>query len=268
MGSMIRRPTLSAALCARTAGLAAALAALGALAALVPAAASAQAVELGQTTTPLAAPHCVKGDTLAECKIVLTRTTGLAATSDGVINPTRVNREGWIVSFTVGLSRLVGNAKKRAQIIKGLDAQYGGAPELALSVLKPGPNNTFTVVAQSGTYPLTPYLGQLLQQPLSIPPRFTSFTALPVIRGDVIGLTIPTWAPVLSYGLPTSAFSYRQSRRANCNNPAAAQTAQTRTGQTGTYNCYYTGTRMQYSATEITDTKEPSGSYLRTLAAR
>ena len=261
MGNMKRRPTLPAALCALTA-------ALGVLAGLAPAAASAQTVKLGQTTTPLVAPRCVKGDTLANCKIVLTRTTGLEATSDGVINPTRVNREGWIVSFTVGLSRLVGQASKRKQIIKGLNGQYGGAPALALAVLKPGPNNTFTLVEQSATYPLQPYLGQLIEQPLSVPPKFSSFTALHVIRGEVIGLTVPTWAPVLSYGLSTSQFAYRQSRRANCNNPAAAQTAQTKTGETGTYRCYYTGTRMQYSATEITNTGTPSASELQTLGTR
>lgn len=261
MGEMKRRPTLPAALCALTA-------ALGGLAALQPAAASAQTVQLGQTTSPIVAPRCVKGDTLANCKIVLTRTTGVEASSDGVINPTRVNREGWIVSFDVGLSRLVGKAKKRKQIIKGLNAQYGGVPELALSVLKPGPNNRFTVVEQSATYQLQSYLGEVLEQPLSVPPRFSSFTALHVIRGEVIGLTVPTWAPVLSYGLSTSDFAYRQSRRANCNNPAASQTARTRDGETATYNCYYTGTRIQYSANEITNSRAPSASELQTLGTR
>lgn len=261
MGMMKRRPILPGALCALTA-------ALGTLAALAPADASAQPaspVQIGQTTTPIVAPRCVKGDTLANCKIVLTRTTGVEASSDGVINPTRVNREGWIVSFDVGLSRLVGKASKRKKIIKGLNAQYGGAPELALSVLKPGPNNTFTVVEQSPTYQLQSYLGQVLEQPLSVPPKFSSFTALHVIRGEILGLTVPTWAPVLSYGLSTSAFAYRQSRRANCNNPAASQTARTRDGETATYNCYYTGTRIQYSASEITNPKAPSRSELQTL---
>jgi hypothetical protein len=261
MGIMKRRPILPTAV-------AAACVALGALAALLPAAASAQAVELGQTTTPLLAPSCVKGDSLANCKIVLTRTTGIEASSDGVINPTRVNREGWIVSFTVGLSRLVASPSKRAAIIKNLDGLYGGAPELALSVLKPGPDNTYTVVSESGTYPLLPYLGQLLEQPLSIPPSFTTFTALHVIRGEVIGLTVPTWAPVLSYDLSTSDFSYRQSRKANCNNPASAQTAQTKPGETATYGCDYTGTRMQYSATEIVDPKASSGSAASSLRIR
>ena len=231
--------------------------ALAGLAALLPGAAAAQTVQLGQTATPLSAPSCPKKTSLANCNIVLTRTTAVQVTSDAVINPMRVNQQGWIVSFTVGLSRLVPKAKERATIIKGLDARYGGAPELALSVLEPEPGNTYKLVAQSGVYGVTPFLGRLLQQPMSVPPRFTTFTALPVYRGDVVALTVPTWAPVLSLDLPRGRFSYRQSRRANCNHPAATQTAQTHVGGTGTYGCYYAGTRLEYGATEITDTKVP-----------
>jgi hypothetical protein len=235
--------------------------------ALLPGVASAQTVELGATTTPLTAPACVKGQPLSQCTIVLTHTTAVEATSDGVINPTRVNQQGWIVAFTVGLSRLSSSRSTEASIIKSQDAQHGGAPELALTVLKPGPRNSFTVEGESALYTLTPFLGQVLQEPLSLPPSFTSLTALHVVRGDVIGLTVPTWAPVLGYDLSKTMFSYRQSRRANCANTAASQTAQTRAGQVQTYGCYYTGTRVEYSATEVTDTKPPK-SYVGDSTAR
>lgn len=225
--------------------------------ALLPAAVSAQTVQIGQTVTPLGAPSCPKQSSLANCHIVLTRTTALQVTSDAVVNPMRVNQQGWLVSFSVGLSRLVPKPSERAAIIKGLDARYGGAPEIAISVLQPEPGNNYKLVAQSATYTLTPFLGQLLQEPMSLPPRFTTFTALPVFRGDVVALTVPTWAPVLALDLPNGRFSYRQSRRANCNNPAASQTAQTRVGQSGQYGCYYAGTRLEYGATEVIDTKVP-----------
>jgi hypothetical protein len=228
------------------------------VAALAPGLASAQIVELGQTsTTPLVAPGCVKGQPLATCKIVLTRTTAIESVSDGIINPTRVNRQGWVVSFTVGLSKLVANPKTRAALIASQNAQHGGPPALALTVLAPGPNNTFSVVGESAVYSLTPFLGQLLQEPLSLPPTFSSFTGLRVLRGDVIGLTVPTWAPVLGYDLSDKQFAYRQSRRANCKNTAVTQTAQTQLKDVTDYGCYYTGTRVEYSATEIIDTKAP-----------
>jgi hypothetical protein len=124
-------------------------------------------------------------------------------------------------------------------------------------VLKPGPKNTYSVAGQSAVYPVLPFLGRVLDEPLGDPPKFTGFTALHVIRGELIALTVPTWAPVLSLQLPKTEFAYRQSRRANCNHTAAAQTAQTRVNQSAQYKCYYTGTRVQYSATELTVTKPP-----------
>ena len=247
--------------------LAAVAGALAGVAAILPGLARAQLVELGQTTTPLSAPACIKGKPLNSCTILLTRTTAVQATSDGIINPTRVNQQGWVVAFSVGLSSLSSSAATEASIIKSKDAQYGGAPSMALTVLKPGPGNTFTVMGESAIYTLTPFLGQVLQEPLSLPPSFSSLTALHVERGDVIGLTVPTWAPVLSYQLSSSQFSYRQSRRLNCKNTAAFETAQTKVGQSTTYGCYYTGTRVEYSATEITDTVAPK-KYVGDSAAR
>jgi hypothetical protein len=221
-----------------------------------PAGASASIVELGQTS-PVTAPVCPKGVSPANCFIILTRTTAVQSISDGVVNPTRVKSDGWVVAFTVGLSQLSTTAKTERSFLHELDTAYGGTPQLALTVLKPGPDNQYTVAAQSGTYHLIPFLGQILQEPLSLPPTFSAFTALPVKRGDVIGLTIPTWAPVLSYNLAATKFAYRQSRRANCKNAAASQSAQLTIGESQSYLCSYTGTRVEYTATEITNAPYP-----------
>jgi hypothetical protein len=230
---------------------------LGSLALLAPAAASAKVVELGQTATPIAAPVCPAGVSPASCFIILTRTTAIQSVSDSVLNPTKVKSAGWIVAFTVGLSKLSSTAKTEVSFLHTLDTNYGGTPQVALTVLKPGANNKYTVVAQSGTYHLIPFLGQVLQEPLSLPPTFTTLTALPVQPGDVIGLTVPTWAPVLSYNLSTSKFAYRQSRAANCNHAAGTETAQTTVGGSAKYLCNYTGTRVEYSATEIVNQPYP-----------
>jgi hypothetical protein len=97
----------------------------------------------------------------------------------------------------------------------------------------------------------------VLQEPLSLPPTFTTMTALPVKKGEVIGLTVLTWAPVLTYNLTASKYSYRQSRRANCTNPPGSQTAQTTVNASQQYLCNYTGTRVQYSATEVVNQPYP-----------
>jgi hypothetical protein len=225
--------------------------------AAVPSVASAQIIELGKTTTPIAAPVCPKGVSPAQCFIILTRTTAIQTISDGVKYPITVRKNGWIVAFTVGLSNLSSSAKTERSFLQTLNAKYGGAPQLGITVLKSGKNNHYTVAAQSQMFHVTPFLGQVLQEPLSLPSSFTQFTALPVKAGEVIGLTVPTWAPVLSYNLSAKTFAYRQSRRANCKNAAAGQTAQTTTGESTQYGCNYTGTRVEYSATEVVDTPYP-----------
>jgi hypothetical protein len=234
-----------------------ALASLVLLALTAAGSASAQIVELGKTASPIVSPACPPKVPAASCKIVLTRTTVVQSESDSVLNPTKVTRPGWVVAFTVGLSKLSSSPKTELAFMKGLDKGYGGPPQLALTVLKPGPGNKFTVAAQSGVYHVLPFLGQVLQEPLSLPPTFTAFTALPVSPGEVIGLTVPTWAPVLSYDLSSTKFAYRQSRQANCNNTPGTETAQTTIGGSTRYLCTYAGTRVEYSATEIVNQPYP-----------
>jgi hypothetical protein len=226
--------------------------------ALVPASASAQIVELGASpAAPVISPACPKGVSPANCFIILTRTTALQTVTAGFTSPTKVTKAGWIVAFTVGLSKLSSNAVTERKYLKILDAAYNGTPRVALTVLKPGPNHRYTVTAESPIFHILPYLGEVLQLPLSLPPTFSQFNALPVAPGDVIGLTVPTWAPVLSYNLTPSQYAYRQSRTANCKNAAASETAQLSIGASAQYLCSYTGTRVEYSATEVTNQPYP-----------
>ncbi len=231
---------------------------LAGLCLIAPGVASAQIVELGATSnSPVAMPACPAGVSLADCRIVLTHTTAVQTETNGLVNPTRVTKDGWIVAFTVGLSKLVSDPKTELSLLKGLDARWGGPPQLVLTVLKPAPKNKYTVVAQSATFHVLPFLGSVLQEPLSLPPTFTAMTALPVKKGDVVGLTVLTWAPVLTYNLTAGKYSYRQSRRANCIHSPGTQTAQTTLNATQQYLCSYTGTRVQYSATEVVNQPYP-----------
>ena len=225
--------------------------------ALVPGATAANIVQVGQTSTPITAPQCPKGTSPSKCFIILTRTTALQTTSDGVNNPMVVKKNGWLISFTVGLSNLSSDSKTERSFLHTLDTTYGGTPQLALTVLKPGPKHKYTVAAQSPMFHVIPFLGQVLDEPFSLPPNFTQFTALPVKAGEVIVLTVPTWAPVLAYNLNTSKFAYRQSRKANCNHAAGSETAQMSVGANTQYLCSYSGTRVEYSATEVVNTPYP-----------
>ncbi|HLJ02964.1 MAG TPA: hypothetical protein VKT31_05960 [Solirubrobacteraceae bacterium] len=217
-----------------------------ACAALVPAAALAGVIELGVPSTPLVAPTCPKGISPTNCTIILTRVTAVETLRDGVAYPTTVKQAGRIVAFTVGLSRLSTDRTTAHNDIHLLDSAFGGTTRLGITILqRVGKANQWRwkTVAQSPVFKVQPYLGQVVQFPLT--------TTLPVLPGEVVALTTPTWAPVLSIDLTPSKFAYRQSRT-NCAgtpNPNAAQTV----GQTTVYKCDYPGTRLEYSATEISN---------------
>jgi hypothetical protein len=232
--------------------------ALCALAAVVPNAA-AETIELGQTKSPVVSPTCPSNLPPAQCTIILTRSTALQTMRDGVVMPTRVRQPGVIVAFTVGLSALSSDYATAQADIHALDVRYGGTTRAAITVLKPVGRprlNRWQVVAESPLFHLEPYLGTVVQFPLAdslgAPGTPAMAAPLPVAKGDVVALTVPTWAPVLSFGLSTTQFAYRQSRRANCPHPAAAQQAQVTLGQEAIYRCEYAGTAVQYTATEIT----------------
>ena len=216
-------------------------------AALAPAAAQAATIELGATKSPLVAPVCPPNVSSANCTIVLTRVTALETIRDGVNYPTKVTKAGRIVAFTVGLSGLSTSKSTQKTYIHFLDQTYGGTAQVAVTVLRQvGKHSNFRwqVIGTSNFFHVIPYLGTVVQLPLE--------TSIEVEPGDVVGLTTPTWAPALTINQVSKRFAYRQSRNANCNNPPSSSQAQVTPKSTATYSCDYPGTRVEYTATEVT----------------
>jgi hypothetical protein len=203
-------------------------------------------VELGATHSPVVAPVCPPGVSSSKCTIILTRVTAIETLRDSVAYPTKVKQAGLITAFTVGLSQLSSNKNTQNTYIRFLDSTYGGTTRLALTILAPGGGKKtqwrWKVVAQTPIYHVQPYLGSVVRIPLATP--------LPVSRGEVVALTTPTWAPVLTIDVNGKQFAYRQSRRANCDNPPSTSQAQMTMGENSSYGCDYPGTRLEYSATE------------------
>jgi hypothetical protein len=98
-------------------------------------------------------------------------------------------------------------------------------------------------MADSPIQQLQPYFGQTVQFPLT--------TAIPVKKGWVLGLTVPTWAPALT-PLLTDHSAWRASRPAKKCSDTASQTAQTDRLDLTRYECLYKA-RLAYSATLITN---------------
>jgi hypothetical protein len=238
---------------------------------LVPGLASAQELQIGVTASPLISPTCPSGLPASQCTIVLTQVTAYETLRDGIANPTTIKKSGVLSSFTVGLS---GTGTINAKDVAYLNKVHGGPAEVQLTVLRPTGtlnNPSYRVAAESPVYLVHGLLGQIAEFPLVAP--------LPVVRGEVVALTVPTWAPVLSFDLDTSKFAYSQSRTktkvssssgtttgttttttttttgktvSSCNTPAAVNLAQLTIGQFSSYTCNYPGTRVEYSALEIT----------------
>lgn len=220
----------------------------------LPASASASQVEVGATSTPLATPKCPTSN-LQNCLIVSFKTTALQSISDGKAYPATVNSAGQLTSFKVGVSAITSNKTNLQKVMANLQKSYGGPPEAAITVLRQlGKTGGYrwVVAAESQPVNLTNYLGQVAQFPLSSP--------IPVVPGEQVALTVPTWAPILSYGLGSSKFAYRQSRTAtsklacNKNAPNTTQLARLAIGSQAVYGCSFPGTRVQYTATEQTST--------------
>jgi hypothetical protein len=150
---------------------------------------------------------------------------------------------GTIVAWTVtlGAPTITGTSSQTAFF----NNAEGGPAQAGIAILKAGPKLDFTLLAQSPIEQLQPYFGDTVEFPLT--------TSIPVKRGEILGLTVPTWAPVLaltnaagqSYG---KYVSWRASRaRANCKT-TSSQTAQQSVASTLQYGCLYQGVRLTYSA--------------------
>jgi hypothetical protein len=203
----------------------------GGVAALLVGAGSAQAriVEIGSAEgTP--APTCPTSPCLA-----ISRTTGYQTMVGDKKGPYRAPAGGRIVAWTIAL----GNPNE--QQVAFFDDAFGPA-KAGLTVLRRGKKKLQRFnVARSGFQRLAPYFGQVVQFPLH--------RTFHVRKGDIIALTVPTWAPALSPLLSDGSAWLASRPRGGCDD-TDTQTAHTEPGPTR-YRCKYAA-RLTYSATLVT----------------
>ena len=207
---------------------------IAALALALPAAAPASLTEIGvlPPTTPATVPSCP-----THC-LAVSRTTGFQVKVQTSHNPLSAPRNGTIVAWAVSLG------KPSAAQIKYFNTNEGGAAEAGIAILRPlrKPHLTYKLIAQSPTVKLEPYFGESAQFPLE--------TTIPVKKGDVIGLTVPTWAPALALGFGNDT-SWRASRQKSQCTETSSQTTDTLVGSAVTYYCLYQTARLTYTATLV-----------------
>ncbi len=208
----------------------------GALLALaIPAAAPAKLSEIGVigTTTPATVASCPGSPCLA-----VSRTTGFQVKVGSVHNPMAVPVEGSIVGWSITLG------KPSATQIKFFNTNEGGEAEAGIAVLRPqkSPNLTYKLIASGPLVKLKSYFGKTVQFPLE--------TTIKAKKGDVIALSVPTWAPALALGFGNDT-SWRASRQKKQCTSTSSQTVQTQIASNVQYYCLYQTARLTYSATEI-----------------
>ena len=207
------------------------LAMLAALLAL-PAIAGAKIIEVGDVGSR-PTPSCPD----SPCEVI-SRTTAYQTRIGDNRDFFVVPKDGRIVAWTISLG------KPNTRQIDFFDSNYGEA-SAGLTILRRGKRLFHRVLGQSPIEKLQPYFGQKVQFPLT--------TSIPVKKGYVVGLTVPTWAPALTQLLDNGS-AWRASRaKGKCDN-TDTQTAQTRLQQRTQYRCLYRA-QLTYSATLITDPK-------------
>ncbi|HEX8754467.1 MAG TPA: hypothetical protein VF731_13730 [Solirubrobacterales bacterium] len=123
---------------------------------------------------------------------------------------------------------------------------FGTPPEARLAILHrvPGTNPPrYTLRRQGSIKVLSPYLGQTVQ--------FGS--SLRVEKGDIVGITVPTWAPAFAQGLSATNV-WRASRAPGaCTNSTDIRQGepQEKVGTRATYGCKYSTARLLYTATLV-----------------
>jgi hypothetical protein len=204
--------------------------------ALLPAVASAKVAELGAMADGTHG-SCPGDPAVAASCQALTRTTAYQAKVGPLRELYQAPADGRIVAWTLALG-----SPSKAQV--GVFDKRFGIAQAAIVVLDPGKKLSRTVVAKGPMTKLDGYIGQTVQFPLT--------QTLAIKKGQYIGLTVPTWAPVMQLGLGADT-SWRSNRDTSGCTDVEVQFALTGSRTSGAFRCLYKSVRLTYSATFVTD---------------
>jgi hypothetical protein len=175
--------------------------------------------------------------------------SGYQVMAGGVPNPYEVPFDGKIVAWSLSLSRPSRKDTKTTTDEVAFFNDFLGSPSQArIGVLRPVEGSKppkFTLVRQSPLEILNPYFGST--------PIFALEHPLSVLRGQVVALTVPTWAPMFAFNVGENN-TWRGSRKSGqCSSRSDIQNGhpQQGVGKTKTYGCFYSAARLLYTATVV-----------------
>jgi hypothetical protein len=197
---------------------------------------SATTVVLGSTAT-VPDPSCPE----MPCQAVGS-VTGFQVSNSQTSLPFRVPRDGKVKSWTLTLAQPTG---KQRSFFNGF---FGTPPQARLAILRRVPGTEpprYNLRRQGSVKVLTPYLGQTV--------RFSA--SLKVEKDDIVGLTVPTWAPAFAEGLPANDVwrASREPGRCIESTDVRQGEPQETLGKRATYGCRYSTARLLYTVTLAVD---------------
>jgi hypothetical protein len=208
-------------------------------------------VVLGQTaeTPPASCPgKIVNNNPIKPCRVE-GHVTGFQAIADGIARPYEAPFEGKIVAWSITLAKPSTVETPTTSNEVGFFDEFLGSPSQArIGILRPVEGSKppqYTLVRQSPLEVLNPYFGTT--------PIFALDHPLTVLQGQIVALTIPTWAPMFAVNVEDDN-TWRGSRLPeHClkTDDIQAGHPQQGVGKTKTYGCYYSNARLLYTATLV-----------------
>ncbi len=189
--------------------------------------------EIGQPT-PFPAASCPEN-----CQAIA-QVSGYNAEIGKSKNTFRINRPGKVVAFTLRLG------EPNADQLNYFKTTFGATSQARVSILKPArTKQRHRLMRQSELFNLEPYFGTT--------PTFALDRALRVEKGNIIGITVPTWAPAFAHGL-TDGHAWRSSHHDDqCTSATPPPAAQMSVNSLRIYGCLYRTARLLYSVHFVLD---------------
>jgi hypothetical protein len=166
--------------------------------------------------------------------------TGFQTVADGEKRPFRVRKDGKLVAWAVDLSR----PKKSQRNFFGKfykSSRFGAKPTARLAVLRRKSRREYKLLRQSPVVKLSGALGEKQV--------FTLDKPLRIRRGNIVALTIPTWASAFAVGLSSGGNQWRASRahgRCTGNRDIRRSRPQQKVDSVREYGCNYKTARLLY----------------------
>ena len=208
---------------------------------------------LGQTaeTPPASCPgKIVNNVEVTPCRVE-GHVTGFQSIADGIARPYEAPYDGKIVAWSITLAKPSTKETATTTNEVGFFDEFLGKPsEARIGILRPVDESKppkFTLVRQSPLEVLNPYFGST--------PIFALEHPLSVLRGQVVALTVPTWAPMFAFNV-SEEDTWRGSRlEDHCASKEDIQGGhpQQGVGKVKTYGCSYVSARLLYTATLVPD---------------